>query len=117
MAIPNRQIGQSNQERLLYDILKALSAMEKLVYSLKLELLTGKVFVSFPLQGTDGDFVDGERTGTVKDFVLPSDADLTKDIMAFDGLNLTVDFTKDDSTKTVSFTLAPLPNSFIFYQR
>lgn len=75
-------------------------------------------FYELELAGTDGDFVDGERTGIVKDFELPAGANLTKSMIVFDGLNFTKDYTKEvvAGLKYIRFTNAPLANSWVHYQ-
>lgn len=76
-------------------------------------------FFELELAGTDGDFVDGERTGIVKDFELPAAVDITKAMIVFDGLNFIKDYTLEEveGVKWIRFTLAPLANSSVFYQK
>lgn len=76
-------------------------------------------FYELELAGTDGDFVDGERTGIVKDFELPAAADIAKSMIVFDGLNFIKDYTLEEveGVKWIKFILAPLANSSVFYQK
>lgn len=78
----------------------------------------GYYFVKFLLTGTDGDFTGGARSGSVKIFTLPDSADLSKDLIVFDGLTFTNDYTTSivSGHPTVIFTNAPMENSFIYYQ-
>lgn len=79
----------------------------------------GTSFTRFNLTGTDGEFVNGERVGSVKVFTLPADADVSKDAIVFDGLQFTVDFTlsTEGGNPTITFVDAPLTNSYVFYQK
>lgn len=79
----------------------------------------GSELVKYELTGTDGNFLDGIRIGTVITFTLPDGLDTTKSLIVFDGLSFTNDYSISvvEGAPTITFTEAPFSNSFVYYQK
>ena len=84
---------------------------------------SGSEFVEHIPTGTDGTFVDGERTGSAVEFTLPDEANISKSWLVFDAgqpLKNTVGYSKSTVSghPTITFTVAPFQDEcIIFYQK
>jgi len=70
----------------------------------------------FTLEDADGDWNDlGERIGTKVEFELPDEANIEKDPIVMDDGNAYI-LGITDNKKYITFTIAPIIGSYIYYQ-